>query len=322
MSWSVFEDAGAGLRVELPCASPEKRSAEGNEGTIAFTATRVICASRGTTYTLEYWTNVKLAVLNRLSLERTMSAMVTNWLEEPKLDGYEPSNRRKVDGPTGWLAAEVRSTKGAALRVDRHYMLLPRYIVLTTRSPADAPQDAERFLGSLRVGELGALPGQGIEGMAERSIDIGSDRFSVTLPCRPVSTASEVGESPMGPLLHAEFQCHHPSANALFNGMVGRFQQPLAASMSDAAKHAKHVAIAKENAEGVCQGVLRAGLNCVIGATRDLGSGVEMTVKIEKQGDMRIVVDYPYVALIAVIGPTMRPLEIGSILTSLKLPSR
>ena len=274
-AWTAYEDTATGLRVELPCASPEKRPFQGTVGIIRFEGVRVTCESGGAEYTLEYWSNADLSSFDRAAIDKTVQALVPGWLEDPQKEGYGLQSKQVLDGPVGWIAVEARFMKGAELRADRHYMLLPRHVFLSARSPQKSAASADRFLDSLRVSEPGTSPGKAPTGLAQRTLTLNADRFSVILPCAPVDEGQNRDETELGPLNEKSYACRHPSANSGFNVMIGRFERPLPTTATEAERQGKNALVAGFLSRSACAEFQKEGIPCKIGSVKAVGARME-----------------------------------------------
>lgn len=324
-TWSVFENVDAGLRVELPCTRFEKASSPGRIGPIAFEVRSVSCTAGGTRFVVEYWDDVKMTAWAPAAINKeTIEPVVTTWLEGPKAEGYVLTSKRTLEGPAGWMSLETRFTRQQELRVDRHYLISRRKIRLTTISSVESPADAERFVTSLRVWQPGVPFEQASGKLAERVIEVGGARFSVSLPCRP-SPGEESTDGPSSDeSLSRTFSCMHPSANGGFQGIVFRFDEPLPTAASGARK-AKSLAVASDLALLSCIPAVALSLLCREGKPKALGAtAIEVETSAGNDNDflVRVLVDYPYAFMLAVIGPGKKVAEARTILDSLRLPAR
>lgn len=320
-AWNAYEDTAAGLRLEMPCASPEKRPIQGTVGIIRFEGARVTCASGGAAYSVEYWTDADLSSFDRAAIDKTVQTLVPGWLEDPQKEGYGLASKGMLDGPPGWVAVEARFTKGAELRSDRHYLLLPRHVFLSARGSQKDAASADRFLDSLRVSEPGTSPGKSTAGLAERALTLNGHRFSVTLPCSPKDEGQNRDETDLGPLDEKSYACRHPSANAGFNLMIGRFERPLPASMTATERRGKNALVAGFLSRSACAEFQKEGIACQIGAVKEVGGATQLDVVLgTAAGVMRLLINYPFVTVLVATGE-MPGSDKQTILGSIKLPS-
>jgi hypothetical protein len=320
ITWTPFDDAQAGIHAELPCASPTSAIKSATDGPMQYTNKALTCVVGSSRYTLEYWTTMSMTTTDVAGMKALIEPVFMAWFEAPKNDGYTVTDKNPIKSVPGWTAFEVRSTKGSESRSDRHFLLLPRHIMMRAVGPTDDSSDHDRFNGSLKIGEVGSVVGEAKEGMAERPIDLGGAHFSVTLPCAPTFKPDEVDQTPDGPMKTREFECRHPSANQGFMGSVGRYDRP--ATGSPQSRRAKNMQLADANAKQFCFGITKEvpGAKCRVVGTNSYGaSGAEAIAESDGMYT-RILVDYPYMGMIAVIAE-IPVAERTRLLSGLKMPT-
>jgi len=327
-TWTKYDDPAAGLQVEMPCAKPTVSVKPGVAGPMQYTQKELTCSVGASKYTLEYWTQMNMDMskfnqANMANVKALVEPVVMSWVDSPKRDGYAITEKGAINSMPGWAAFEVRGTKGADVRADRHYLLLPRHIATTASGPSADSAQHERFNGSIRIVEVGTAATAANEGKeastSDRTIDLNGAKFSVALPCTPAFKPDLIDQTPDGPMRTREFECRHPSANQGFIGSVGRIEKPLALSAN--VKKTKNAQLVNDNAQVLCDGMKAQipGTKCKVGSPRPYGTnGAESLVESDGM-TVRVIFDLPYMAMVGVVAPAAVP-EKARILASLKPP--
>ena len=257
--WTPFDDAQAGLHIDMPCANPASSVKSGVVGPMQVKTREVTCIVGSSRYTLEYWVTMTMdfvAERDKSKVTAALEGWTAGWIGVLEREGYTISGKGVFDFAPGWVAGEIRGTRGRDIRADRHYTLLPRYIVTRTSGPAADGPEHDRFNRSMKIGQLGARVGDPqVVGMAERPIDLGGVKFAVTLPCPPIFGPDQTEMTPDGELKMRNFECRDPAANRGFRGTVGRLSR--AATGSAQARRPKNMQVTADIARETCA-VLRA----------------------------------------------------------------
>jgi len=297
-----YDDVGAGLHIEMPCSSGQKKTYEQTfHGAIKASLVRMSCTVNGTQYMLEYWRSADMIDQNKLRDAAESIAKVASDAEA----GWELKGKTLLDDPIGWTNIEIRSMKGGKIRIDRTHVSLPRHVVLRSiSSEADAPV-AEKFHSSLAMREEGTPFGTKDTGYAMRSVALPPGKLSLDLPCVPKPSPVE-RETIGGSSITAQttlWTCHHPSANIQYAGMFRRFDRP--ADGSPAEMKAINQPLAKQMGDELCS-TAEFKASCKPGVPTPLprGNGYELMVVVPHiHAKARVIADYPSLLFVMISAP-------------------
>jgi hypothetical protein len=319
--WSPYDDSAAGIHAELPCRAPTTSTSTSTTGPIRFEQKNVTCVVGASKFTLSYWTSMDLdpalaATGDPNAIKSAVEPTLMSWVEAPQRDGFTIVSKDRINSQPGWVGFEIRSSHDDMVRTDRHYLLMPRHVTTIAVGPQRDASDHDRFAGSLQI----KSPGDAPAGLSEHTVDFGGATFTLTLPCTPDFKPDAEDDDPDGRVMSREFDCRHPSANLGYSGQISRYENP--AAVSPAERRVRSTKLAAANASIMCQmfaAMLPQAGACNVGPTQKLGAtGAEVDIQ-GSQLAVRVLVDYPYMAMLAVIGDPSP--DTPQVLSGLKLPS-
>jgi len=292
-----------------------------------FVNKELTCVVGPSRYTVEYWTqmNLNMEMASSGTPETIAEPLLMSWIQAPTKDGFEIKEKGQVKSYPGFVGTESRAVRGGEKRIDRHFLHMPRHIFMKTVGPESDLSNHERFHASLKIGAPGAKVGEAPEGTIARTMDFAGGKISVALPCVPIMKEEAIDTTPEdGKSRIREFECRHPTSNFGFSGQLMYFERPIA---SPQGRKTKSTALVQELSTGICKMLQSGGMGippskCRASAPKSYGvNGSESTL----DGDsvqMRLVADYPYVAMITIIASStdMTAAEKQKVLSSLKVP--